>query len=208
MNSKKYAAEAIGTFWLVLGGCGSAVLAAAFPEVGIGRLGVALAFAGAFAASPVLAAGKIALGVAEFKNESGAGWWRGGVGWELSGMLSNELASSGNFTIAGVTPGRYSINGVVPSPGGMNAGRAGGAAAAGQGGTAGQGGGPAWTLKSAMAGGRDILDFPFVIEPNQEIGQIQLTFTDRTQELSGTLQDSSGRPGWVTEAMRPVAARA
>lgn len=44
MNAKKYAAEAIGTFWLVLGGCGSAVLAAAFPEVGIGLLGVSLAF--------------------------------------------------------------------------------------------------------------------------------------------------------------------
>ena len=42
--SKKLAAEFIGTFWLVLGGCGSAVLAAAFPEVGIGLLGVALAF--------------------------------------------------------------------------------------------------------------------------------------------------------------------
>lgn len=41
---KKYAAEFIGTFWLVLGGCGSAVLAAAFPNVGIGLLGVALAF--------------------------------------------------------------------------------------------------------------------------------------------------------------------
>jgi aquaporin Z len=41
---KKYAAELIGTFWLVLGGCGSAVLAAAFPEVGIGLLGVSLAF--------------------------------------------------------------------------------------------------------------------------------------------------------------------
>jgi aquaporin Z len=41
---KKYAAEALGTFWLVLGGCGSAVLAAAFPHVGIGLLGVALAF--------------------------------------------------------------------------------------------------------------------------------------------------------------------
>ncbi len=41
---KKYAAEFIGTFWLVLGGCGSAVLAAAFPEVGIGLLGVSLAF--------------------------------------------------------------------------------------------------------------------------------------------------------------------
>jgi len=41
---KKYAAEFIGTFWLVLGGCGSAVLAAAFPDVGIGLLGVSLAF--------------------------------------------------------------------------------------------------------------------------------------------------------------------
>jgi aquaporin Z len=42
--SKRLAAEFIGTFWLVLGGCGSAVLAAAFPDVGIGLLGVALAF--------------------------------------------------------------------------------------------------------------------------------------------------------------------
>ena len=41
---KKYGAEFIGTFWLVLGGCGSAVLAAAFPDVGIGLLGVSLAF--------------------------------------------------------------------------------------------------------------------------------------------------------------------
>ncbi|SEI60391.1 aquaporin Z [Dyadobacter koreensis] len=41
---KKYAAEFIGTFWLVLGGCGSAALSAAFPEVGIGLLGVSFAF--------------------------------------------------------------------------------------------------------------------------------------------------------------------
>jgi aquaporin Z len=41
---KKYMAEAFGTFWLVFGGCGSAVLSAAFPEVGIGLLGVSLAF--------------------------------------------------------------------------------------------------------------------------------------------------------------------
>lgn len=41
---KKLAAEFFGTFWLVFGGCGSAVLAAAFPEVGIGFVGVALAF--------------------------------------------------------------------------------------------------------------------------------------------------------------------
>ena len=40
----KYIAEFFGTFWLVMGGCGSAVLAAAFPDVGIGLLGVALAF--------------------------------------------------------------------------------------------------------------------------------------------------------------------
>lgn len=40
----KYMAEFIGTFWLVLGGCGSAVLAAGFPELGIGFVGVALAF--------------------------------------------------------------------------------------------------------------------------------------------------------------------
>ena len=42
--SKKLTAEFIGTFWLVLGGCGAAVLAAAFPDVGIGLLGVAFAF--------------------------------------------------------------------------------------------------------------------------------------------------------------------
>jgi len=44
MNMKQYGAEFFGTFWLVLGGCGSAVLAAAFPNVGIGLLGVSLAF--------------------------------------------------------------------------------------------------------------------------------------------------------------------
>ena len=41
---RRASAELIGTFWLVFGGCGSAMLAAAFPEVGIGLLGVSLAF--------------------------------------------------------------------------------------------------------------------------------------------------------------------
>src|SRR5438128_419586 len=55
---KRYAAEMFGTFWLVLGGCGSAVLAAAFPEVGIGLLGVSLAFgltvlSGAYTLGPI-----------------------------------------------------------------------------------------------------------------------------------------------------------
>lgn len=54
----KLAAEFLGTFWLVLGGCGSAVLAAAFPELGIGFVGVSLAFGltvltGAYALGPV-----------------------------------------------------------------------------------------------------------------------------------------------------------
>ena len=54
----KLSAEFIGTFWLVLGGCGSAVLAAAFPDVGIGLLGVSFAFGltvvtGAYALGPI-----------------------------------------------------------------------------------------------------------------------------------------------------------
>jgi aquaporin Z len=44
ITMKQYGAEFFGTFWLVLGGCGSAVLAAAFPDLGIGLLGVSLAF--------------------------------------------------------------------------------------------------------------------------------------------------------------------
>ena len=44
MEARKLIAEAIGTFWLTFGGCGSAVIAAGFPEVGIGLLGVSLAF--------------------------------------------------------------------------------------------------------------------------------------------------------------------
>jgi aquaporin Z len=57
-TSKKLGAEFIGTFWLVLGGCGSAVLAAAFPGLGIGFAGVALAFGltvltGAYALGPI-----------------------------------------------------------------------------------------------------------------------------------------------------------
>jgi aquaporin Z len=44
MDIRKCAAEAIGTFWLTFAGCGSAVIAAGFPEVGIGLLGVSLAF--------------------------------------------------------------------------------------------------------------------------------------------------------------------
>lgn len=57
-NLQKWSAELVGTFWLTFGGCGSAVLAAAFPQVGIGLLGVSLAFGltvvtGAYALGPI-----------------------------------------------------------------------------------------------------------------------------------------------------------
>lgn len=50
-------------------------------------------------ASGAALADRPVLGVAEFRNESGAVWWRGGVGWELSGMLANELAAINAFTV-------------------------------------------------------------------------------------------------------------
>jgi aquaporin Z len=73
--SAKLAAEFVGTFWLVLGGCGSAVLAAAFPDVGIGVLGVSLAFGltvvtGAYAFGPVSGG--------HFNPAVSAGLWAGG----------------------------------------------------------------------------------------------------------------------------------
>jgi aquaporin Z len=56
--SSKFVAEFLGTFWLVLGGCGSAVLAAGYPSLGIGFVGVSLAFgltvlSGAYALGPI-----------------------------------------------------------------------------------------------------------------------------------------------------------
>jgi uncharacterized protein (DUF2141 family) len=103
-----------------------------------------------------------------------------------------QVDASGRFSIAGVVPGKYSITASAPSGNaGQGQGRAGGAAQAP--GTTGQ---PAvsWRLKSAVAAGRDVLDFPLIIEPNQEVSGALLTFTDRTQEVSGTIQDTMGRP--------------
>jgi len=71
----KLAAEFLGTFWLVLGGCGSAVLAATFPGVGIGLLGVSLAF-GLTVLTGVYAFGPISGG--HFNPAVSAGLWAGG----------------------------------------------------------------------------------------------------------------------------------
>lgn len=71
----KLAAEFLGTFWLVFGGCGSAVLAAAFPELGIGFAGVALAF-GLTVLTGVYALGPISGG--HFNPAVSVGLWAGG----------------------------------------------------------------------------------------------------------------------------------
>lgn len=55
-------------------------------------LAMLLAAPAGFAAKPVI-------GVAEFTNTTAAGWWGGGVGWELSSMVSNELSNTGDFTV-------------------------------------------------------------------------------------------------------------
>jgi len=82
--TKKLAAEFIGTFWLVLGGCGSAVLAAAFPDVGIGLLGVSFAF-GLTVLTMAFAIGHIS-------------------GCHLNPAVSFGLWSGGRFSIAELGP--------------------------------------------------------------------------------------------------------
>jgi hypothetical protein len=90
------------------------------------------------------------------------------------GLPNAQVDASGRFTFDGVTPGRYRMNATAPAAPGSGPGL--------------------WRLKSAMVKGRDALDFPLEIAPNEEIADAVLTFTDATQEVAGSLQDRSGRP--------------
>ena len=105
--SKKLVAEFIGTFWLVLGGCGSAVLAAAFPEVGIGLAGVSLAF-GLTVLTMAYAIGHIS--GCHLNPAVTIGLWAGGrhpVGEVLPYIVAQVLgAIAGAFTLYMIASGK------------------------------------------------------------------------------------------------------
>lgn len=89
----------------------------------------------------------------------------------LGSMPSTTIDASGRFTFSGVTPGRYRVEASMPME--LGAG---------------------WRLKSVVVKGRDAFDFPLDIGPGEDVSDAVVTFTDVTQEVSGTLQDATGRP--------------
>jgi aquaporin Z len=118
--SKKLAAEFIGTFWLVLGGCGSAVLAAAFPDLGIGFAGVALAF-GLTVLTMAFAIGHIS--GCHLNPAVTVGLWAGGrhpVGEVLPYIVSQVLgAIAGAFVLYMIATGKpgFDVSGGFASNG-------------------------------------------------------------------------------------------
>lgn len=115
---KKLAAEFIGTFWLVLGGCGSAVLACNYPEAGIGFLGVALAFG---LTVVTIAYGLGHISGAHLNPAVSIGLWAGGrfdakelIGYIVAQVLGGIAAAGILYVIAtgnGSTVGSFASNG-------------------------------------------------------------------------------------------------
>jgi aquaporin Z len=129
-TSKKMGAEFLGTFWLVLGGCGSAVLAAAFPNLGIGFAGVALAF-GLTVLTMAFAVGHIS--GAHFNPAVTCGLWAGGrigtgdvVPYIVAQVVAAIAAAGVLYVIASGAPGfdlagGFAANGYgAHSPGGYS----------------------------------------------------------------------------------------
>jgi aquaporin Z len=127
---KKYGAEFFGTFWLVLGGCGSAVLAAAFPNLGIGLLGVSLAF-GLTVLTMAFAIGHIS--GCHLNPAVSFGLWAGGrfpgkelLPYIIAQVLGGIVAGGVLYLIASGKPGfdvtaGFASNGYgTHSPGGYN----------------------------------------------------------------------------------------
>ena len=126
---RRYLAECVGTFWLVLGGCGSAVLAAAFPKVGIGLLGVALAF-GLTVVTMAYAIGHIS--GCHLNPAVSIGLWAGGrfpardLGPYIAAQVAGAIVGAGVlYAIASGSPdfqaGEFASNGYgAHSPGGYS----------------------------------------------------------------------------------------
>lgn len=126
---QKWSAEFIGTLWLTLGGCGSAVLAAAFPEIGIGLVGVSLAFGltvvtGAYALGPI-SGGHFNPAVSVGLAMGGRFAWSELPGYVITQVLGAIVGGGILYVIAtgkaGVDLGGFATNGFgAHSPGGYD----------------------------------------------------------------------------------------
>jgi aquaporin Z len=122
-NIKKWTAEFLGTFWLTLGGCGSAVLAAGFPEVGIGLLGVSFAFGltvltGAYAFGPI-SGGHFNPAVSVGLAVAGRFRWAELPGYVIAQVLGAVLAAWVLYLIATGKPG-FEVGGFASNGFGAN----------------------------------------------------------------------------------------
>jgi hypothetical protein len=89
------------------------------------------------------------------------------------GIPSMQAKADGTFSAGGAAPGQYFVSATAP-------------------GTTGPA--PTWYLKSVTAGGRDVLDHPLVVEPQRDVTDLVVTFSDRVSEVNGRIVDGAGEP--------------
>jgi protocatechuate 3,4-dioxygenase beta subunit len=90
------------------------------------------------------------------------------------GAPAAKINADGTFAIEGITPGAYRLNANVPSTGFSAQ--------------------SPWTIKSAVANGKDVIDAPLTVQPGADVGAVTVTFTDQSTELSGKVTDPAGEP--------------